>query len=356
MKLLFITQKVDRNDDLLGIYHEWIKKLASEFEFIHVICLYKGEYELPSNVKIYSLGKEEFPDYEKSGKLGYILRFYKYAWLLRNEYDSVFVHMNPEYCVLAGPLWRLLGKKVVLWYAHFLDSLKLRIAVFFIDKVVTSVKEAFPFNTRKLVVLQQGIDIHRFTPKESDISRDGKIDILFVGRISPVKNLDTLINAFNLLVKKYHNLHLNIVGGPTEKDMNYFQRIKNMASELEIDKNISFLGKIANNEMPKIYNSNDIFVNLTKRGSFDKTTLEAMASGLAVLVSNDAFNNIFNTEIKEKLMFKERDAIDLASKLENLINADMEDMASIKKEMRDIVVKKHSLGGLIDKLSYVLKE
>ncbi|MCR4283767.1 MAG: glycosyltransferase family 4 protein [Parcubacteria group bacterium] len=374
MKLLFITQKVDKSDDLLGIYHEWIKKLASEFEFVHVICLYKGEYDLPFNVKVHSLGKEEY--FRKRCDLGggacdgkrsfleekifsrvkYVVRFYKYTWLLRKEYDSVFVHMNPEYLILAGPIWRLLGKKVVLWYAHFLDSLKLRIAVFFINKVVTSVKEAFPFNTRKLVVLQQGIDIHRFTPKESGISEDGKIDILFVGRISPVKNLDTLIKAFGLLIKKHHNLHLNIIGGPTEKDMDYFQKIKNMVSELEIEKNVSFLGKVPNDKTPEIYNDNDIFVNLTKTGSFDKTTLEAMASGLVVLVSNSAFDNIFSADLREKLMFKERDTIDLVSKIENLINIPKEDISIIKKNMRDIIVKKHSLESLMEKLSYVLKE
>lgn len=356
MRLLFITQKVDKNDDLLGVYHEWIKKLALEFEFVNVICLYKGEYNLPSNVKVYSLGKEEFLDYEKPNKLRYILKFYKYIWSLRKEYDSVFVHMNPEYVILAGPLWRLLGKKVSLWYAHFLDSLKLRIATLFTNKVISSVKEAFPFNTKKLVVLQQGIDIHRFLPKESIVSSENKIKILFVGRISPVKNVDVLIKAFSLLVKKYHNLHLNIVGGPTEKDRDYFKQIKDEVRALEIEKEVSFLGKIPNNQTPEIYNNNDIFINLTKAGCFDKTTLEAMSSGLAVLVSNDAFNNIFDAELRGKLMFKERDVLNLSSKIENLINTPKEDMMIIKKEMRNIIVKKHSLDGLIDKLSYVLKE
>ncbi|PIR57962.1 MAG: hypothetical protein COU71_01245 [Parcubacteria group bacterium CG10_big_fil_rev_8_21_14_0_10_38_31] len=358
MKLLFITQKVDKNDDLLGVYHEWIKRLALEFQLVSVVCLYEGEHDLPSNVKIYSLGKEKFLDYEKPNKFRYILKFYKHIWSLRNEYDSVFVHMNPEYLILAGPLWKLLRKNVLLWYAHYHNSLKLRVAVFFTNKVVTSVKEAFPFDTRKIVVLQQGIDVHKFTPKDKEdvISTENKIKILFVGRISPIKNVDILVKAFNLLVKKYHNLHLNIVGVPGENDMEYFKQIKDEVKALEIEKEVSFLGKIPNNQTPEIYNSNDIFVNLTKAGCFDKTTLEAMASGSVVLVSNDAFNNIFDARLREKLIFKERDVLDLSSKIENLINTPREDMMIIKKEMRDIVVKKHSLDGLIDKLSYVLKE
>jgi len=374
MKLLFITQKVDKNDDLLGVYHEWIKKLALEFEVVNVICLYKGEYDLPFNVKIHSLGKEEYfrkrcnllggvcdgkrSHFEEKifSRIKYVIRFYKYVWSLRNEYDSVFVHMNPEYLILAGPLWRFWGKKVSLWYAHFLDSLKLRIAVLFTNKVITSIKEAFPFNTRKLVVLQQGIDVHRFTPKEISTPSEDKIKILFVGRISPVKNLHILVKAFSLLVKKYHNLHLDIVGGPTEKDKDYLQRIKEQVKAFELGEKILFVGNVPNTQTPEIYNSNDIFVNLTKAGCFDKTTLEAMSSGLVVLVSNDAFNNIFDVNLREKLMFKEGDAFDLSSKMENLINLPKEDMMVIKKEMRDIIVKKHSLDSLMDKLSYVLKE
>ncbi len=373
MKLLFITQKVDKNDDLLGIYHEWINKLATEFESIHVICLYKGEYDLPLNVKVYSLGKElaekgrSLRRSEATGKgatlmeqvfqrLKYTIRFYRIIWQLRKEYDVVFVHMNPEYLVLGGPLWRLWGKKTVLWYAHFRDNLKLRIAVMFVNKIVTSVKEAFPFDTKKLVVLQQGIDVHRFTPKEIYNSEEDNIKILFVGRLSPVKYLDVLVRAFSLLVKKYNNLHLNIVGGPTEKDEDYLQKIKDNIKTLNIEGNISFLGKVPNSQTPEIYRDNDIFVNLTKSGCFDKTTLEAMSSGLVTVVSNSSFENIFNTEQKEILMFRDRDASDLANKIGNLINLPKENLMVIKKEMRDIVVRKHNLDSLIDKLSYVFKE
>ncbi len=357
MKLLFITQKVDKNDDLLGVYHEWIKRLTLKFEFIHVICLYKGEYNLPINVEVHSLGKEEFPDYKKPNKLGYILKFYRHIWLLRNDYDRVFVHMNPEYVILAGPLWKFWGKKVVLWYAHFLDSLKLRIAVFFTDKVVTSVKEAFPFNMKKLVVLQQGIDIDKFNPIAGKLKdEDNKFKILYLGRISPVKNLNVLIEALGILKNGDYNFHLNIVGGPTEKDMNYFNQVKEKIRILGLEDDVLFLGKIPNSQTPAIYNDNDIFVNLTKTGSFDKTTLEAMACGLLVLVSSEAFSGIFDAHLRDLLMFKERNAIELAAKIEKLIKFSLEEKNVIKKKMRDIIVQNHGLDKLIDKLAYVLEE
>ena len=59
MKLLICTQAVDREDSVLGFFHSWIREFAKHYESVTVICLYKGEYDLPENVKILSLGKED---------------------------------------------------------------------------------------------------------------------------------------------------------------------------------------------------------------------------------------------------------------------------------------------------------
>ena len=101
MKLLFITQVVDKEDAVLGFVHGWLIELACIFDHIHVICLEKGSVELPANITLHSLGKEE-----GVSRLEYLKRFYSLVFKLRPEYDGVFVHMNSEYVILAGPLWR----------------------------------------------------------------------------------------------------------------------------------------------------------------------------------------------------------------------------------------------------------
>src|ERR1700733_6884068 len=115
MKLLILTQKIDKDDGVLGFFHGWVKEFSSHFDQVTVICLGKGEYSLPPNVQVFSLGKEK----ESGGsKLFYIFNFYKYIWQERNNYDAVFVHMNQEYVLLGGLFWKLLGKKVFLWRNH----------------------------------------------------------------------------------------------------------------------------------------------------------------------------------------------------------------------------------------------
>ena len=99
MKLLVITQKVNKNDSNLGFFHEWLLRLAGQVEKLTIICLEKGEYNLPDNVQVLSLGKNikyQISNIKFICQLKYLFRFYKYIWKFRKEYDAVFVHMNPE--------------------------------------------------------------------------------------------------------------------------------------------------------------------------------------------------------------------------------------------------------------------
>lgn len=160
MKLLIVTQVVDRNHPILGFFHRWIEEFAKHTETLHVIALQVGEYELPKNVTVHSLGKEE-----GSGKIERVMRFYKYVWSLGDEYDAVFVHMNPEYVVLAGFWWRMMGKRVSLWYNHTVGSFWLRIAKFLVKRVFHTSPYAFPARYKNAERMPAGIDTELFKPR-----------------------------------------------------------------------------------------------------------------------------------------------------------------------------------------------
>lgn len=121
-----MTQVVDLEHPVLGFFHRWIIEFAKHCEHVHVICLQEGKHDLPANVSVHSLGKEM-----GKGRLVYLYRFYRLIWSLRREYDKVFVHMNQIYVILGAPVWKLLGKRVGLWYVHKQVSVSLRLAVFF---------------------------------------------------------------------------------------------------------------------------------------------------------------------------------------------------------------------------------
>ena len=154
MKLLIITQKVNREDSVLGFFHSWIREFATHFEKVTVICLEKGTYDLPQNVAVLSLGKEGQRSKVKGqriiSRMEYSFRFLRYILGKRKEYDVVFVHMNPEYVVLGGLLWRALGKRIGLWYVHRQTNLKLTIAGRLAQVIFSTTPEAFRLKSNKV--------------------------------------------------------------------------------------------------------------------------------------------------------------------------------------------------------------
>ena len=308
MKLLIVTQAVDTEDPVLGFFVRWIEEFAKHIERIEVICLKEGKHTLPANVHIHSLGKEK-----NASQAAYILNFYRYIWQFRHDYDTVFVHMNPEYVVLGGIFWRLWSKRIVLWYTHKSVNLKLRIAVLFAHDIFTASREGCPLTTDKLNVVGHGIDTALFHAPIKPF--DTPLRIVSVGRITPIKNLDTLIEAVALLKERGIDTAVTLIGAPTKpSDEAYLESLKELAKNREVSGKVRFMGNIPHSLMPKTYREFDISVNLCPAGGMDKAVLESMAAGLLVFVSNTAFSELFGPYTHE-LMFKEKDAAACAEKI-----------------------------------------
>ncbi|MFA6519973.1 MAG: hypothetical protein WCT41_04145, partial [Candidatus Paceibacterota bacterium] len=160
MKLLIVTQVVDSEDPILGFFTRWIEELATRVEQVKVICLKEGNHTFSKNTQVYSLGKER-------GRRSSIITavcFKWLAWNLRADYDAVLVHMNPEYILVAGSLWRVLGKQVALWYNHPHGGLKLRLASRLAHTVFYTSPYAASARLSNAVRMPAGIDTDLFAP------------------------------------------------------------------------------------------------------------------------------------------------------------------------------------------------
>ena len=347
MKLLVITQKVDQKDQLLGFFIDWLVLFAERFEEITVLCLEKGEFNLPENVKVISLGKEEnnfqFPIFKK---IRYLLRFYKHIWHEKNDYDAVFAHMNPIWVVLGGCWWRMMKKRIFFWYTSGGVTAKLRLAEKFANVVFTASLESFRLPSKKVIITGHGIDTELFKPSDKkQATGNNVLKILSVGRISPVKNYEILIEAAKIFKKTRKDFLVTIVGeaGLIENG-GYELRIKNKIKEHGLENNFYFTGKIEHKNLPRYYQSHDLFVHLSKTGSLDKTLLEAMACGMNVLSSNDAARSF----LRKEMILKEGDPKDLADKIIGLQNK------KYSEELRNYVLENHDLGRLINKISKIM--
>ena len=351
MRLLIITQKVDLNDDILGFMHGWLAEFAKYCQSLIVICLWQGQYDLPSNVKVLGLGKEG-----GKSKIKYLKRFYKYIWQERKNYDYVWVHMNPEYVVLGGILWRLWGKKIGLWYAHRRVSLILRIANRLAHVVFASTASGFRLPSRKLNIVGQGVDVDKFKLPAIK-NRNEKFRIITVGRISPSKDLETLIAAAEILAKEGRAFQIGIIGkaGLAEQE-SYLAEIKGLVQKKGLGRFINFQGAVPNKDILGYLQSADAFVNMSQTGSLDKAILEAMSCGLPIVSSNQAISDELKGD--PRFIFDQGDASQLAQKIARLMNLYNNQPVEFDKwgrELREIVVNRHSLAVFVKKIIKYLK-
>src|SRR3989344_544325 len=308
--LLIVTQVVDHRDDNLGFFHRWLEKFSEQGNLI-VIANRVGEARLPANVKVYSLGKER--------GYGRLRRFFIYRWLLLQllwKVDGIFYHMCPEYVLAAAFCPKLFRKKTALWYVHKNVDWKLRWAERLVDKVFTASLESFRLPSSKVSIIGHGIDMDWF--QYTDARPEKPIKLLVAGRIAPVKDLRTMILALakvnGLIAEK---LELDIVGDPIlAADRKYAESLRTLVKELGIESQVHFRGGTVYEAMQDIYRSHHWLLHASQTGSLDKAVLEALACGVIVFTSSEAYDKVEAAIVH----YRAGHAQELAEKIAELYN------------------------------------
>ena len=338
MKILIITQKVDAHDPVLGFFCRWIKEFSLHTEQVTVLCLSEGIHDLPQAIRVISLGK---------GRIHRLINLFRQIINLRNEYDVVFVHMNPEYVVVGGLIWKILSKPIALWYTHKSVTWKLRIAERLSNIVFTASHESFRLLSDKLHVMGHGIDVNQFNPVKKDLSVIFKI--LSAGRISPYKEYEIIIQAIALVQKKSRKgICLDIIGTPAmSSDYKYLESLKKIVEENNLSTIIRFRGAISHDQLPQEFASADLFVHASKTGSLDKVLLEAMASGIPVISSSDVATNLLEDPL---LIIEPRNPEAFSRAILRMVDTSPEERSSIGVKLRNSVIRNHDITTLIQKI------
>ena len=166
-------------------------------------------------------------------------------------------------------------------------------------------------------IIPNGIDLAHFSPDVSPIDEfcDGKLNILFVGRLESRKGLNYLIKAYQRVKGEFSNSRLIIVGPGTRLRRKYERQVKRNRLE-----DVVFVGYVPYAELPRYYKTADIFCSpATGRESFGIALLEAMAIGKPIAASNiDGYANLI-TEGVEGLLVPPKDDKALAQALISLM-------------------------------------
>lgn len=218
-----------------------------------------------------------------------------------------------------GDLFALRGKLLTLlkrWVLRTADQVTV------VSEAMKSYCTDLGIDAENLHVRSMGVDLaNTFTMGDSRLPREG---LIFVGRLVEKKGVEYLLRAMALLVTRYPNLSLTVVGdGPDEK------KLRALTDELRLDKNIRFAGGKLNAELPAMLRSSKVFVMpsiVSKSGDQEGLGLvavEAMGCGCAVVATDLPAIRDTVQHLKTGLIARAADVDDLAASIETLIEDDV---------------------------------
>jgi len=154
-------------------------------------------------------------------------------------------------------------------------------------------------NTQKIVVIPPGVDVNHFYPIPKDEARAfgniplDHINILFVGRIEPLKGIDVLIQAIGMMTRQgfvdRNKLSVTIIGGDpvvSREEMTHeMARLQDLRNAYGVGDVVTFLGKRSQDTLAYFYSAADVLVMPSHYESFGMVALEAMACGTPVVAS-----------------------------------------------------------------------
>jgi D-inositol-3-phosphate glycosyltransferase len=219
---------------------------------------------------------------------------------LREAWGVPFVHMfhtlGHMKNRIAGPgeaegEYRIEGEKKVLRAA---------------DRIIAStsaelaqLRWLYDADTRKISVVPPGVDTSHFYPIPKDEARAfvgipaEDRNILFVGRVEPLKGIDLLLRAIAMMtgyeIVNRRALSVMIIGGDPNVDRDEMSaemtRLQDLRNEYGIGDVVTFLGKRSQDTLPYYYSAADVVVMPSLYESFGMVALEAMACGTPVVAT-----------------------------------------------------------------------
>jgi glycosyltransferase involved in cell wall biosynthesis len=341
VRLLFVTQRVDPVDPVLGATVAKIRALAARCDEVVVLADSAVAGSLPPNCRVRL--------FASAARIGRGARFEQalLAELRRRPRPSaVIAHMCPIYAVLAAPLARPLGVEVMLWYAHWNRSRMLEAAVRASSVVVSVDPRSVPVASPKVVGIGHGIDVADFTCARP--LADGPLELVSLGRYSAAKGIDTAVRAIAMARAAGVDARLRCHGTAVHPgEAENLERLKRLVAELGLSDAIELGGPVPRSEIPTVLRASAALVNNSRQGAPDKVVFEACAACRPVLVSNTLFDELLEG-LEPWLRFELDDADGLAASIERLAGLDPDLRFAIGQTLRQRVLERHSVESWAD--------
>lgn len=221
-----------------------------------------------------------------------------------------------------------------------------------VSEVLSSyMQENYRTDPAKITVIQRGVDMQVFDPQRIDsgfVARfkqqyglDGRKVILSVGRISRLKDFESLIDAISIVRDSIPEILGLVVGGVTSDKQRYFEELKSRCRRLGLEDHIVFAG--SHSRMPEIYSLADVMVNSSlKMCNVGRTVAEGLAMNTPVLATTEKGLKNLVVDGVNGFIINTRDPDDLAEKA-------IKALSLARKGIRDSVPEEYTLPCMVEK-------
>jgi glycosyltransferase involved in cell wall biosynthesis len=164
-----------------------------------------------------------------------------------------------------------------------------------------------------------GVDVDALAPARSWEARRAsspEARILWTRSLEPLYDPETFVRALGLLRRRGVPFRATIAGRGRER-----AALESLARELEIAGAVRFVGFVGEDELRALYREHEIYVSLSRSDSTSQSLLEAMAAGLAPVLSDIAGNREWIVHREQGLLVPVGDALAVACAVEEIARA-----------------------------------
>ncbi|MBK8135320.1 MAG: glycosyltransferase [Anaerolineae bacterium] len=277
---------------------------------------------------------------------------HKYATRYNRGYDAIYAHywLSGKAAEVLRRSWNI----PLVQMFHTLGAMKNRIAyqpmidprvigemeiIRTADRLIAATQAEYAqllwlyrADRRKVSIVPPGVDAGRFAPlpkkqaRDAVGLRDGERMLLFVGRLEPLKAVDTIVAAVGMIhaleAELLHGVRFTIVGGSATDPER--RKLIAMGEQLGVSAYLDFVGSRDHTQLPYYYSAAEALLMPSDYESFGMVALEAMTSGTPVIASGVGGLQYLVREGETGFLIPVRDAEALAQRVRDLLHAPSE--------------------------------
>lgn len=206
------------------------------------------------------------------------------AWLLKNKFKIKFLlNLHGDFFDNRKGLEGLWHNYVLLFVNSFI--IKKADAIRVVSQGIRQKLIRHGVDEQKIHIISTPVNLKKFekynSAKVAHYKKEfpGK-NILFIGRLEPIKNLSWFLQVFKKVLQKYKDVNL-IIGGTGSQ----LEKLKAKAKKLKIDNKVKFLGRVEHDDVADFLHFCDFLVLPSISESFGKTLIEANACAKPVIAT-----------------------------------------------------------------------